>query len=623
MTVNPERVFSHNDTLITVLNPLPVNIVSGGGSVTVLDIQDGAGDSVMDIVNDAIRVNIVAGGGSGGTALADQTTFTEGITSFTPIGGEFNDSPSDPSAGEAAAARITAKRALHVNLRDDSGTEIGTASDPIRIDPTGSTAQPVTDNGGSLTVDGTVSISGTVTVSQTNLATADYDTGAGTVTQAMIGIALPASGGPVAGGTNTNPVQVGDAGTTLSVDDGGGSLTVDGTVAVSSVGGTVTVSGTVTADQGTSPWLTAGSQDSNVTGTLSASGQSVTISCAGKSHISFYLDTTTWVTSGNVFIEASPNGSDWWLVASYAEIFAGINYHWTPGQIGGFQEIISVPVRSAQKMRITSAGTWTGGETIDVTIADSSSVSSVEVGSLVNLIWTGSVATAVVSADHADNSPGVEVPASGTMGWDASNTVWRRTAITSTGQLEVFASGTVAVSSVGGTVTVSGTVTANAGTGTFTVDQVDTASLDYDTGVGTVNQTVIGIALPGSGGPVAGGTSSNPVRIDPTGTTTQPVSGTITTTPATGTLTDHSGTITTGGSAQSLMGSNSNRKYLVIQNTGNKDLWFNFTTTAVQDQPSFKLPPNGAFVMENSFVSTEAISIIGPTTGKSFTAKEG
>lgn len=53
-------------------------------------------------------------------------------------------------------------------------------------------------------------------------------------------------------------------------------------------------------------------------------------------------------------------------------------------------------------------------------------------------------------------------------------------------------------------------------------------SIDYDTGGGTVNQGTVGIALPASGGPVAGGTSTNPIRTDPTGTTTQPVSGTVT-----------------------------------------------------------------------------------------------
>lgn len=57
----------------------------------------------------------------------------------------------------------------------------------------------------------------------------DYDTGTGTQNVPLTGIALPASGGAVAGGTNTNPVQVGDA---------GGSLTVDGTVSANLNAGT-------------------------------------------------------------------------------------------------------------------------------------------------------------------------------------------------------------------------------------------------------------------------------------------------------------------------------------------------------------------------------------------------
>ncbi len=81
---------------------------------------------------------------------------------------------------------------------------------------------------------------------------------------------------------------------------------------------------------------------------------------------------------------------------------------------------------------------------------------------------------------------------------------------------------------ISGSVTASGTVTANAGTGTFTVAQTNLATADYDTGAGTQTESMIGIALPASGGAVAGGTSSNPIRIDPTGTTTQPVSGTVT-----------------------------------------------------------------------------------------------
>lgn len=55
----------------------------------------------------------------------------------------------------------------------------------------------------------------------------DYDSGAGTVAISVVGLALPGSGGPVAGGTTSNPIHVADA---------GGSLTVDGTVAVTNAG---------------------------------------------------------------------------------------------------------------------------------------------------------------------------------------------------------------------------------------------------------------------------------------------------------------------------------------------------------------------------------------------------
>lgn len=83
-------------------------------------------------------------------------------------------------------------------------------------------------------------------------------------------------------------------------------------------------------------------------------------------------------------------------------------------------------------------------------------------------------------------------------------------------------------------------------------------SLDYDSGGGTVNQGTVGIALPASGGPVAGGTSTNPIRVDPTGTTTQPVSGTVTANAGTNlntssllTTTAHDAAFGTAGTADS------------------------------------------------------------------------
>jgi hypothetical protein len=85
---------------------------------------------------------------------------------------------------------------------------------------------------------------------------------------------------------------------------------------------------------------------------------------------------------------------------------------------------------------------------------------------------------------------------------------------------------------------------------------------------------------------------------------------------------DHSGTIAVGNTAQILMAANTARRYLLIENVSAGDLWFNFTTTAVIGQPSLKLPSGASFVMEDSPISTEAISIIGATGGQTFVSKE-
>lgn len=93
---------------------------------------------------------------------------------------------------------------------------------------------PVSDAGGSITVDGTVAatLSATTYAGMTAL-TADYDSGAGTQNMPLVGMALPASGGAVAGGTFTNPIRIDPTATTAQpVTDNGGSLTVDGSVSI-------------------------------------------------------------------------------------------------------------------------------------------------------------------------------------------------------------------------------------------------------------------------------------------------------------------------------------------------------------------------------------------------------
>ena len=94
--------------------------------------------------------------------------------------------------------------------------------------------------------------------------------------------------------------------------------------------------------------------------------------------------------------------------------------------------------------------------------------------------------------------------------------------------------------------------------------------------------------------------------------------------PSNGTLTNRSSTIAVAATAQQLAAVNASRKYLLIENLdGANSLWVNFTTTAVQSQPSIELKPGATLVMESSYVTTELISVIGPNAGQAFCAKEG
>ena len=85
---------------------------------------------------------------------------------------------------------------------------------------------------------------------------------------------------------------------------------------------------------------------------------------------------------------------------------------------------------------------------------------------------------------------------------------------------------------------------------------------------------------------------------------------------------DHSGSLTTGGTAQIAMNNNSKRSKWVFQNVSSDTLWLNFGTTAVQDQPSIKILSNGDYAEESGSITPQYISIIGPTTGDKFTLKE-
>lgn len=66
------------------------------------------------------------------------------LSKYAVIGAQFDDTtPGTVTEDNARALRMTSSRGLHANLRNASGTEIGTAGAPVRMDPTGTTTQPV------------------------------------------------------------------------------------------------------------------------------------------------------------------------------------------------------------------------------------------------------------------------------------------------------------------------------------------------------------------------------------------------------------------------------------------------------------------------------------------------
>jgi hypothetical protein len=335
-------------------------------------------------------------------------------------------------------------------------------------------------------------------------------------------------------------LKVSDGGGTLSVDDGGGSLTIDGAVAVSNFpavqpvddnGGSLTVDGTV--DVGNFPAVQP----------VSDNGGSLTV------------DGTVAVTDGGGSLTVDGPLTDAQLRATAVPISDDGGSLTVDGTVavtdGGGSLTVDGPLTDAQlRAAVVPIGDGGGSLTVDGTVAVSSSAlpsgASTEATLALIKAKTDNIDVALSTRTKPADQQHVILDSGTTVVTDGggSLTVDGTVAVTDGGG-SLTVDGTVSVDDGGGSITVDGPLTdaqlraavvpisdgggsltvdgTVAVSGTVTVDQVDTASLDYDTGAGTVNQTVLGIALPGSGGPVAGGTATNPVRTDPTGTTAQPV----------------------------------------------------------------------------------------------------
>ena len=178
--------------------------------------------TVPTLTGSSLNVNCTGGCSSAG--FTDNSAFTAGTTAETNVGGVFNDGLTALSSGNAGATRITPNRGVHVNLRNNSGTEIATSGNPLRIDPTGTTTQPV---------------SGTVTTTPPANASTNVAQFGGTNVV-----------------TGTGASGAGIPRVTISNDS---SLAANQSVNLSQVGGTAVVTGGVAGSQGIGGTTAAGS----------------------------------------------------------------------------------------------------------------------------------------------------------------------------------------------------------------------------------------------------------------------------------------------------------------------------------------------------------------------------
>lgn len=123
------------DNLVSVEDAPAGSAFSGIGMLAVRQDSQSAlaadGEFIPPTIDSSggLRVSIVSGAGSGGTALADDADFTAGTTSFTPIGGFYQTSVTACTDTDTCAVGITAQRTMKATLFTAAGSEITVATD--------------------------------------------------------------------------------------------------------------------------------------------------------------------------------------------------------------------------------------------------------------------------------------------------------------------------------------------------------------------------------------------------------------------------------------------------------------------------------------------------------------
>lgn len=95
-----------------------------------INLQDGSANGITStaLPGSIQALDVYMQGGTVSVTVPDQTAYVYGASGFLPVGGVYQDAGATLSAGESGAFRLTAERAVHMNLRDSSGNELGDAN---------------------------------------------------------------------------------------------------------------------------------------------------------------------------------------------------------------------------------------------------------------------------------------------------------------------------------------------------------------------------------------------------------------------------------------------------------------------------------------------------------------
>jgi uncharacterized membrane protein len=388
--------------------------------------------------------------------------------------------------GAAASGAAVAGNPVLIGGSDGTNARsLRTATDgTLRTDPTGTTAQPVTDAGGSLTVDTSQLPAALVGGRLDVVVGAALPAGTNNIGGVDI-LSVPTSLSTTGGGTEATALRVtvaSDSTGVLSVDDNGGSLTVDGTV----------TSNQGTAAAATAPWAV---RQSDGTAFISPSLEHVT---AGSPH-------ATRLTDGSSFYDARSiralTNAD--IVTVEQGAAAAATAPWSVRVSDGTSFVN--PALEHITAGSPHAARLTDGSTFYKTNSDTQLPSSLVGGRLDSNIgtWLGSTAPTVGSKTSANSVP----------------------VVIASDQGAIPVSGTVTASNPSVGTNASAIPTSSTQVGGSDGTNLQAARVfDADSGAGT--QFVLGTILrkSASGGSVEAGTSADPLRTDPTGTTTQPIS---------------------------------------------------------------------------------------------------